>query len=222
MSDAWLSKLRDPNPWSAPRPLPKAVEVGGFCIRLYEKGDGPALFSAIDEHRESLLPWMVWTTTDHRSVDDSIHYVEKVRRAYEKPDSVDFSMGIFDTKTKQLIGGTGFHHADPNLRCAEIGYWIRGDYQGKGVCTRVIGALISAGLRSIEDGGWGLRRLVIFNNVENVGSRRVCEKLGLRLEMRMKKERYLEPEYRDMLGFAVLADEWDFEKNCAKPNIGWT
>ncbi|MBK8994542.1 MAG: GNAT family N-acetyltransferase [Myxococcales bacterium] len=221
MSDAWMQKLRDPNPWSAPRPLPQPVTAGDVCVRLYGAGDGPALFEAINDRREALLPWMAWATTDPRCIDDSVFYVERCRRAYEKTDCLDFAMGIFEARSGVVVGGTGFHHIDADTRTGEIGYWIRGSHQSKGLCTRAVGALIGSGLRSAADGGWGLRRVVIYNDVENVASRRVCEKLGLRLEMRLRKDRYYEPSYRDSLGFAVLADEWDFELGRAKPGIGW-
>jgi RimJ/RimL family protein N-acetyltransferase len=223
MSDAWLKKLSDPSPWVAPAPRPPPIELDGFVVRLYAPGDGPKLFEAINADRAALLPWMAWSTTDHRSIDDSIHYVERVRRAAEKPDCLDFAMGIFDRASGTQLGGTGLHHIRPELRSAEIGYWVRGDRQRSGICTRAIGALISSALRCAADGGWGLRRIVIYNSIDNVGSRRVCERLGLRLEMRMRRERYLDPlGYRDMLGFAVLDDEWDFDAQRTKPNIGWS
>jgi RimJ/RimL family protein N-acetyltransferase len=69
---------------------------------------------------------------------------------------------------------------------------------------------------------------VVFTAAENIPSRRVCEKLGLRLEQRRKQDRYQgaigdhEPlGYHDSLGYAVLADEWDFDRDRAKEGIGW-
>ncbi|MBK7583323.1 MAG: GNAT family N-acetyltransferase [Myxococcales bacterium] len=216
MSDAWMTRLKDPQPWSAPRPLPQPATAGDICVRLYQQGDGPALFAAIDDRREALLPWMAWASSDPQRVDDSIFYVERCRRAYEKADCLDFPDGYLGLE----------------LRCGPRRHWPaqdrpglptggnrllgpRGTHQGNGICTQAIGALISAGLRPTEQGGVGLRRILIFNDVENVASRRVCEKLRLRLEMRMQKDRYLD-SYRDTLGFAVLADEWDFEHNRTK------
>ena len=48
----------------------------------------------------------------------------------------------------------------------------------------------------------------------------MCERLGLRLELCAKKDRYLAPiGYLDTSGFAVLAEEWDFETARTKPGI---
>ncbi len=222
MSERWLDKLRDPSPWAAPVPLPGPITSGDIVVRPYRSGDGPALFDAVAVSREGLLPWMPWVTTDHQSVDESIYYVERVRRAADKPSCLDFALGIFSASGNELLGGTGFHRIRPEFREAEIGYWVRADRHRSGICTRAIGALISAAFRSQDDGGWGFRRILIQNAAGNIGSRRVCERLGLRLEARMRADRYLEPfGYHDNLSFAVLSHEWDFEQDRAQPGIGW-
>ncbi len=222
MSDAWLDKLRDPSPWTPPKPLPQPLQVDGLVVRSYVKGDGAALFAAVSESRKALTPWMPWVTTDHLSVEDSHYYVERTLRAAAKPGCLDFALGIFDATSGALLGGTGLHRIRPELREAEVGYWVRGDRHGQGICTRAVGALITSALRPAADGGWGFRRIVVFNAVDNVGSRRVCEKLGLRLEARMRAERYLDPiGYHDTLAFGVLSHEWDFATQRAKPDIAW-
>jgi RimJ/RimL family protein N-acetyltransferase len=228
MSDAWLTLIADPVPWTRPRPLPLPVETERLVVRCYRRDDGPALYRGIIADRAALLPWMAWARTDHQAESDSIYYVERSRRRMEQPDCIDFPMGMFDRATGELIGGTGLHDIRPGLRQAEIGYWVRGDRHGQGLCTEAIGALASAALTPRDQGGWGLRRLVIYNATANVASRRVCEKLGLRLEMRLRRARYLGPDgpgggpgYHDVLGFAVLAEEWDVAAQRARPGIGW-
>lgn len=228
MSDRWMKMVEDPEPWTAPCPLPGPITTPRLILRLYEKGDGPAVHAAVDRGRSGLLPWMVWALVDHLTVDDSIHYVEKNRRAAEKPDCTNFPFGVFDRKTGACLGGTGLHRISPGRHQAEVGYWISGDRHGRGICTEAAGALISSALTARSDGGWGFRRIVVYNAADNIGSRRVCEKLGLRLESRERQDSYLErPDnpaatgYYDSYGFAVLKDEWDFENHRAKPGIDW-
>ena len=226
MTDSWKQYIEDPNGWKPPNPLPAAVTTQRVVVRLYQKGDGSNLFRAIDGARDRLQPQMVPVYTDHQDIDDSIHYVEKRRRSYEGEHCRSFSMGIFDRETGEILGGTGLHSIQSGRRQAELGYWIRGDRHGEGLCTEAAGALISAALRPTAVGGWGFRRLVVFNAADNVGSRRVCEKLGLRLEMRLKRERFfgppgVTPGYVDVLGFAILDDEWDSSLHRAKQGIMW-
>lgn len=228
MSDAWMQLMRDPDPWTAPHPLPAPVETARFIVRPYQRGDGPPLFEAVAADRESLLPFMAWAHTDHQSESDSVYYVERVRRAAEDPACCDFPMAILDRDSGTMIGGTGLVRIRRELREAEIGYWVRGSQQGRGVATEAVGGLISSALLPAQRGGWGLRRVIVHVATMNDASRRVCEKLGLRLEQRMKQERYLGAVgkhtvagYHDMLGYAVLHDEWDFDAHRARPGIGW-
>lgn len=226
--DAWLKLLSDPNGWTAPSPRPTRVETERLVVRMYEPGDARQLFEAIDGDRANLLPWMVWAQSDHMSETDSAYFIEMTRRKWEQADGTDFVMGIFDKATGRLVGGTGLHRIRPGVREAEIGYWVLSSVRGRGICTESTGGLISAALRSQEEGGWGFRRIVVFNAVQNIGSRRVCEKLGLRLEQRTKQDRFAGSlgdhealGYHDSLGYAVLANEWDFDRDRAKEGIGW-
>jgi RimJ/RimL family protein N-acetyltransferase len=228
MSDAWLQLMRDPDPWRAPRPLPAPVQTARLIVRPYQRGDGPLLFTVVAADRASLLPYMAWAHTDHQSESDSVYYVERVRRAAEDPACTDFHLAIVDRASGAMVGGTGLMRIRSELREAEIGYWVCGSQQGRGVATEAVGGLISSALRPARDGGWGVRRVIVHVATTNHASRRVCEKLGLRLEQRTKQERYLGvvgphtvAGYHDMLGYAVLHDEWDFDAHRALPGIGW-
>lgn len=215
MSDSWRMQVQDPEPWVPPKPLPGPVETERLVVRRYDRGDGPALFRTIDAHRESLLPAMTWARTDHRYESDSIHYVDAARRAADRPGCNDFPMGMFDRSSGEVVGGTGLHRIVSEVREAEVGYWVRGDRQGSGLCTEAVAGLLSAAFQPVASGGWGIRRVVIFAAAWNPASMRVCDKLGLRRESHLKHDRYLAPEaggpgYHDTYGYGVLASEWDF------------
>jgi RimJ/RimL family protein N-acetyltransferase len=228
MSDSWKYLLKDPNPWQPPKPLPAPIQTDRLVVRLYEQGDGPELFRAIDEDRNNLMPWMVWARTDHQTVDDSIHLVETFRRRAQRDDCTDYVMGMFSRETGRVVGGTGLHRIDAGNRSAEVGYWVTSDSRGKGLCTEAASALMSSAMTSQEEHGWGFRRIEVYNSADNAASRKICKKLGLRFEVRWKLAGYLGPAgkdgapgYHDVTGYGVLAEEWDFENHRAKPNIGW-
>lgn len=218
MSESWLRLIADPHPWTPPDPLPGPIETPRLIVRRYDRGDGEAIFRAVEATRASILPWMIWAPTDQQHVEDAIYYVEKHRRRAAQPDCRDFPLGIFDRATGELIGGTSFHDVRPGVRQAEVGYWLRADQQGAGRCTEAIRHLLAAAFTPATEGGWGFRRIVIYCAAINTASKRVCEKLGLRLEVQAKQDRYQglgpngeadAPGYVDTLGFAALHDEWD-------------
>lgn len=227
MSEAWRRRVTDPNPWVPPSPLPGPLETPRALIRAYEKGDGPRMHEAIAGHREALLPWMLAASTDHQVVEDSNYFVERCIRTMEKPECNDYLFGVFEPRSGALLGGVGIHRIERGFRCGEIGYWIRGDWHGRGLATEVAGHLTSSALTPASNGGWGFRRAVLFCDAANVASARVADKLGYRLEQRCRAERYTDyhgdgrDPYVDTLGFAVLATEWDFTAHRAKRGIGW-
>jgi RimJ/RimL family protein N-acetyltransferase len=221
MTEAWREVLRDPNPWTVPNPLPAPLRIDGLCIRVYRSGDGVSLFETLSKERDSLLPWMVWVKTDHQTLDDSVYYVERQRRAMAKPECRDFHLGIWEEERGRLVAATGLHRIDADTRQAEVGYWVAGSFQRRGVCTRAVGALISSALTPAGRGGWGLRRITVETAAENTASAGVCNKLGLRLEKRERLRDYFVDRYLDTLGYAVLDQEWDFQAHRARPGIDW-
>lgn len=216
------SFLNDPDPWRAPDPLPGPIETERLVLRLYEHGDAAALLEALDSDRNGLLPWIVWVRTDNRTIAECHYSIELFRRAVQEPGCNTFTMGIFDRATGRLVGGTGLHRIQPGSRVAEIGYWVRSDRRGQGIATEATAALITAGFAPQAEGGWGFRRITILCAAQNLASAAVPRKLGLRLELRARQERYLDGVgYHDLLGFALLAEEWDRAAGRALPGIGW-
>jgi RimJ/RimL family protein N-acetyltransferase len=177
------------------------------------------MFAAVEANRASLLPWLPWAAVDNRTVAECTYNIERFRRARDEP-LAEYAMGIFDRETGDFLGGTGFHRLIPEIGQAEIGYWIRGDRARRGLCTEAVAALISSGLKpqKSESGGWGFRRIIIVCAEPNVASRRVPEKLGLRLELRAKGDRWLEGlGFVGTLAWGVNNDEWDVDNNRIAP-----
>lgn len=211
--------------WTPPSPIPGPIETARTIIRPYRKGDGPWLHAAVNARRDVVWLWLPWATSDHADVDDSIYFVERALRRAEDPAGRDFPLAVLDRAQTMILGGVGYHRIDAAESTAEVGYWMRGDRHGEGLCTEAVGAFITAGFAPQAEGGWGFRRITLLCAAENVASARVAEKLGMRLERRERAERYSErvptPGYLDSLGFAVLASEWDAATRRARPGIGW-
>jgi ribosomal-protein-serine acetyltransferase len=176
-----------------------------MTIRWWVPDDAAAMLAAINADRNAMKPWLDWADTDNRTLAECHYNIERYRRAREKGDSLDFAFGIFDRTTGDPLGGTSFHRIDADTHQAEVGYWIRGDRQRTGLATEATAAMLTWGFQV-----WGFRRIEIRCAPENIASRRVPEKLGLRREMLLKQHRWTEGiGYTDTLGFAILANEWD-------------
>ena len=217
MSDEWMRFTRPDDGWALPLVLPGPVRTARTVVRRWALADAPALFRAIDESRDAILPWMLWALSEHRALADTEAYITK---HLPGEGSTDFPIGIFDGETGAVIGSTGLHQADGIRRCAEIGWWLHPERRGQGLCREAVAGLIGSAL---APAGWGLHRLYALVAVPNAPSRGVCEALGLRLEARLQRERYLGlPEkaphgWLDVLQYAVLAEEWRAAEGRAEP-----
>jgi len=83
---------------------------------------------------------------------------------------------IQDTEAGALLGGCALHHLDPMRDAVEIGYWLFVSARGRGVATRVVGALAEHAFAN------GIRRVEAHVRLENQASERVLERLGFERE----------------------------------------
>jgi len=207
-----------PRPWAPPNPCPGLLHTPRLTLRYFESGDAVSLQAALDIDRGSFLPWLPWVKTDNRSPVECIFNIERFRRARERtaPTPDDFVIGIFDRATGGVAGGTGFHRIKLATAEAEIGYWIRPDLRGRGLCTEAVRGMISWGFAA-PPAGWGFRRITIYCAGGNAASQGVPRKLGLRQEIHCKGDRWIDERgFDDTLGWGVLGSEWDRARHVIK------
>lgn len=177
------------------------------------------MLQALDAGRESYLPWLPWVKVDNRTVAECTFNIERFRRDRERKEPVcnDFVLGIFDRHSGAAVGGTGLHRMELASYHAEIGYYIRPDRRGQGLCTEAIAGLITWAFTAQSAGGWGLRRLDIYCGGRNLASSGVPRKLGLRQEVHQVNKRWVEGHgWDDNLGWGVLVEEWDLATRSLK------
>ncbi|GLY31766.1 GNAT family protein [Kineosporia sp. NBRC 101731] len=88
-------------------------------------------------------------------------------------------------------------------RAAELGYAIHADAWGRGYATAAVRLLAGFGFDAL-----GLHRISAAIGPENVRSVGVVERLGFRLEGRMRDHVFTNGAWRDSLLFSVLDREW--------------
>ena len=106
-------------------------------------------------------------------------------------------------ETDNLIGMTGLHHIDARNRHASFGITI-GDKQlwGKGHGTKATGLMIRHAFRTLN-----LNRLWLHVYEYNPRAIRVYEKLGFRIEGRLRQDMFRDGRYWDTLVMGVLREE---------------
>ena len=104
----------------------------------------------------------------------------------------------------KVIGGCDLR-VDNDLLTADAGWFIHKDYQNKGYATEAAKKMISYGFEYL-----GLHRVTAHCHVNNIRSRRVMEKIGMRREALYRSDhKYKGNKWGDSYGYAVLREEYD-------------
>ena len=87
---------------------------------------------------------------------------------------------------------------------AEIGYTLDPAYGGQGYATEAVRELLRICFEDL-----GLRRVTALLFADNVASRRLLERIGMRREQHnLKDSLHRSGEWLDGMGYALLRDEW--------------
>lgn len=206
-----------PAPWTPPKSPPNRFEADGIILRAYTAADAPQLLSTVDGSRASLLPWMPWAVTQHRSLDESLSAIRLFEACALDPlapgHEIGYVFGVFSRSSAgaagELLGGAGIARIAAPTHTAEIGYWTREDRRGRGIATAAARACINWAFLPQDQGGFGLRRMMIFAATENTFSCRIPPRIGLHEFMHARQDRWLDGlGWHDTRGWEILASDW--------------
>ncbi len=103
--------------------------------------------------------------------------------------------------------------ADARGTQAELGWVLDPRFAGQGYATEAVRELLRVCFEEL-----GLRRVVAFCFLDNVGSSRLMERIGMRRETHAVAEAlHRDGRWLDSLGYAMLATEWRARTGVARP-----
>jgi RimJ/RimL family protein N-acetyltransferase len=110
-----------------------------------------------------------------RTQAESLYWYEKSIKHYEK---YGFSFGlVFEKSTNEFVGraGISYNAYDDTQPDIEIGYRLYKKFWNKGYATELALALLQWGFQSLK-----IQKLCGFAQPDNLASRRVLEKIGMK------------------------------------------
>jgi ribosomal-protein-alanine N-acetyltransferase len=140
------------------------------CLRPLIPGDDAAMFAyASDPEVTRFLPWE--PAPDVASVRPFLEeQVDKRRRGQA------LALAVVLRESGEMIGSTDLMDLRPGRTPgAELGYLMARPFWGQGLMTEAAGLTVAYAL-----GGLGLKGVAAWADAENLGSRRVLEKIGMR------------------------------------------
>jgi RimJ/RimL family protein N-acetyltransferase len=169
-----------------------------LLLREYEEGDWPAVLAYQSD--PLYLRYYAWT---YRSEDDVRALVRRLVEQQSQRPRLRFAFAVVLKPDGRLIGNCNIRLESAEACEGEIGYEIASPHWGQGYATEAARAILFFGFESLH-----LHRISACCVADNVGSRRVMEKVGMRPEGRLREKEWLKGGWRDELVYAILEHEW--------------
>lgn len=138
-------------------------ETEGLILRPFSYEDGENFFDIVSKPEN--LPFIFPALEDKNLALATM--VEKFMR------SPLGNWALVDKDSRQMIGALCFEKLDERLRTAELSYFLKKDYWGRGLMTEAVKNLVFLSFYE-----FGLKELVIITHEENVASQMVARKAG--------------------------------------------
>ncbi len=173
-------------------------ETGRLILRDFVDADWPAVLAYQSDPRYL----RIYGLTGRRA-EEVQEFVAIFLAQQEERPRFKYQLAVTLREDGRLIGNCGLRKENPESQVADIGYELSPDYWGKGYASEAIARLVAFGFERL-----GLRRVWARTTSDNQSSRRVLEKLGMRLEGRMRSHERVDGRWVDRLIYGILADEW--------------
>ena len=180
------------------------IETERLILRDFVKDD----WQRVMEYQTDplYLRYYEWTEKDRtaEAVQEFVGWF--VDHQKQKP-RLRFQLAVVLKSNHQLIGNCGIRMETPKAFQADIGYELDPKYWGQGYATEAAHAIVDFGFSTFR-----LHRVWSWCVADNVGSAHVLEKLGMRLEGRLRENEYYKKRWWDTLMYGILLKEWDAHK----------
>ncbi|MDA8243850.1 MAG: GNAT family protein [Elusimicrobia bacterium] len=175
--------------------FPALIATPRLELRKHVPELAETMFRYVDQDRDRLRVFLPWVDTT-KSVDDETAYIKMTSAGWEKGTFFDY--GLFERKSGTYMGNIGVHNiAWAHDRC-ELGYWILGEFEGKGFVSEAVEALEKVCF------ALGFHRVEIRCASCNPRSAGVPRRLGYSLDGTLRENCIELGSYRDTLVFGKL------------------
>lgn len=162
------------------------IETERLIIKPYCMDDIDDLYKVYSD--EEVMSYIPGGVMSYQWVKDLIKWM--VEYCYEKntPENIiKFGTSVVDKERRKVIGWCGLGSLDCKLEDIEIFYGLSSEYWGQGLATEAAMAMIHYGFNTI-----GLKRIIAVVNPNNIASKKVIEKIGMKFKRNLKVD---DPNY---------------------------
>lgn len=178
---------------------PPTLKTPRLILRALTLADAPAMFEYTS--REVVARYTLWAP--HPTVATTEAFIRDYAfKNYEKQVCEPFAITLRE-KPSKVIGTCGAWWSSEAMRVMEIGYALSDEYWNKGLMSEAVQAVIDHCFKSYE-----VNRIQAHFKKENVGSGKVMEKVGMKLEGIQRERVFHNNRYWDTVHYAILRSDW--------------
>jgi ribosomal-protein-serine acetyltransferase len=160
-----------------------------------------AYHKVLAANQERLARWEPWALKPP-ALEETRSFLESSARNWL--DGSELPVAIALRKDGQFhLAGAASLRINGYSRSGEVGYWIDGDYEGRGLITKTVAALLDHAF-----GPLGIDRVTLHTDPANERSRAVARRLGFVEEALLRQVTAFPGERRDEVVYGLLANEW--------------
>ena len=152
-------------------------------------------------NQERLARWEAWAIGPP-VVAETRSFLEASARNWLAGLELPVAIAVRDQGPWRLAGAVSLH-ITPYSRSGEIGYWIDGGHEGRGLASRAVSAVLDHGF-----GALGIERVSLHTEPANERSRALARRLGFVEEGLLRQGLAFPEGRRDEIVYGLLASEW--------------
>jgi ribosomal-protein-serine acetyltransferase len=141
------------------------------------------------------------------ALEDTRAGLELAGKAWLEGTRLPVAIAIPEPPGWRLVGASSLRLNAPQ-QSGEIGYWIDADFEGRGLVTRAVSALIDQGF-----GPLGLHRVTLGTDAANHRSRALAHRLGFTQEGVLREANPASDGRHDEVLYGLLSHEWNKRRN---------
>jgi len=169
-----------------------------YSLREIALGDAEELFAVCDTNRTYLRRWLPWLDRT-RTPSDTCDFIQRALRQHENKQGFQAVIVV----QSRIAGLVGYHRIDWENQSTSLGYWLAGEFQGRGLMTMSCRALIDHAFAALN-----LNRMTIACATGNTRSRAIPQRLGFTHEGTLRDAEWLYDRYVDHEVYSQLQREW--------------
>lgn len=169
-----------------------------LILRPISESDAPDIYKNVKDY--DIAKWTINIPHPYPK-DGAIKFIKQTKELMKKGMSYELAIQI--ESTKEVVGVISLMKVDRRHKNAELGYWVGKKFWNIGIATEAASRVMEFGFQVLN-----LEKIYAKCFYNNEASRKVMEKIGMKLEGKFRHEVFKENKFIDTLYYGILREEW--------------